>query len=1636
MNTIKIFLAESGRVADLHKDFPLYQGQFNDKLLNVYVPTSILAPQFDIQHYIGYTSGATLPTDEVLDAFVLANTYPARESAQGDIVEFFDTDTVKYYLYEYDGEDWGSTEVDGFGTINTIAGTNIKIGMLATKRDGSIYKSKSYFMRYLKTLTYQGVEYALYERKLPKEFTSFVGQGQNAPTLVANVVNVDTDTKKVVSAITTQTCSLDVMTSTMLDQDELMDASDYDELYAKVNQNTADIAYKQDKHDESLTTTSKYVVGAITELQTDIAENTTGVERNTQDIVDIKAEQVIQNGEISTNTYDIGINTNNISNLETRVSNLEQQSGVEETYIGQMTGTLLPTQAQLNAFVLETAHRASQGGDVIIFIQTIPDATDKTYKYTYSLVTHTWSYYEIPAAEPASNTSKGLVQGSYNETLSPTTQVNIVNGEIEDLYVVDGNSTKRRIREYLNTDHSTLVSTTSKALQNEQDIATNTGNISALQTNVGKIIDGTTTVGKATSATQDGIGNNIVNTYLTQNAGVTKTQMKDYALPRTFNDVSFFTALGYSSTVPTDPSPIHTLTTSAVGDFEIFTAEKTISNAEFELSSKNSYIDTIFAYASVNCAVEYRLTTDVYVGGDWVTANVELTETTNMIAGQIKKLSFASPFNSLTSVLDLADGNKIRQKLEVVTDTSQEIQFAIYSNETYPSTFYLNTTSQSIILAQGKLGELPVYNLIGSGDATKVTFTLPLETQIDDKVEALYILNYSGTTSSSTQVELSYNAQAIPLVVPRTDGTNNNATVGDLLGKWGSNIDRWVFTGIFKVNGANISVVADVDNVGAYLSNYYTQAEITSLLSGKQNSLTASQLTAVNSGIDSTKVAQIATNASNISANSTNISTLQSTTGSLQSQVSGHTTSIAGLTTRVGAAESDIDAIEAKIPVQASSSNQLADKQFVNSSIQTQTAYFRGSWATWSAVPTSANDYPADANGNKTPTTNDYMVVQDASGYTLETLTGTWRFKYSGVWSTDGIAGWLPEYQINETPLTSAQLAALNSGANTTNIGQIATNTTNIGLNTSAIGDNTTAISGLSTRMGTAENNISAIPNNYVSYTATQTLTDAQKAQARQNIGAGSSGFSGSYTDLTNIPTLDTTQTTAQTTSASETITGNIKLHKVAKTGTASDLIGYSNLATASSVTNLASRVTDTETAISTINGKIPSGASTTNQLVDTTTMNSSISTATATFRGTFNLVSDLSLTTSATTSQVATALASAISTADNNDYCFVQVPTADATPTQIARVDRYKYSSNAWSFEYTLNNSGYTAAQWAAINSGANTTNISAIADKADKSATVSNVSYDSTNKKLKQTINGTTSDVVNLGITQNTVTIGSNSVSAVTTTGNETISGSKTFTGSTQFADTRCNKLGTGEVDLYSSSAYDAREDGGWYADDNLITVTVPDASNIDESDDTTAPDEITLNVLRTICNQDNESYNQHYLGIAKQTGWGYTPSPYDILHLIGTGTDFNIWDILASYYPDLDYEYLISNKLTWNENPLAMFADIPYVMNKLKAVQYKSSVACTSVGTSYGNKGYIDFRITGSQKLRFEFGLSNCSSGASFSHAYSSIIWATSSCQATSDSQTQRTTIKSISTTGLTFYAGANVPVRWEVWGLINT
>ena len=138
--------------------------------------------------------------------------------------------------------------------------------------------------------------------------------------------------------------------------------------------------------------------------------------------------------------------------------------------------------------------------------------------------------------------------------------------------------------------------------------------------------------------------------------------------------------------------------------------------------------------------------------------------------------------------------------------------------------------------------------------------------------------------------------------------------------------------------------------------------------------------------------------------------------------------------TQIGTNATNIATIESKIPSQASASNQLADKAFVNSSIQTNTADFDGSWATYAAIPSTVGGFTSE--GFPEPSNNNYLVVEQD-----ETQDGgTWRYKYVDDGTAYNKNKWKVEYEINETPMTAAQLAALNSGITSTLVGQITTN--------------------------------------------------------------------------------------------------------------------------------------------------------------------------------------------------------------------------------------------------------------------------------------------------------------------------------------------------------------------------------------------------------------------------------------------------------------------------------------------------------------------------------------------------------------------------------------------------------------------
>ena len=130
------------------------------------------------------------------------------------------------------------------------------------------------------------------------------------------------------------------------------------------------------------------------------------------------------------------------------------------------------------------------------------------------------------------------------------------------------------------------------------------------------------------------------------------------------------------------------------------------------------------------------------------------------------------------------------------------------------------------------------------------------------------------------------------------------------------------------------------------------------------------------------------------------------------------------------ASQEQVDAIEQKIPASATSENQLADKAFVNSSINNYAAFYLtknangDAFGTYGEMRLTSKFY--NAGVEKTPTKNDYLVVlQDETKTTALGINPTTRYVYQGVWPTGQFEF---QYIVNNTALTQAQVDAINSG--------------------------------------------------------------------------------------------------------------------------------------------------------------------------------------------------------------------------------------------------------------------------------------------------------------------------------------------------------------------------------------------------------------------------------------------------------------------------------------------------------------------------------------------------------------------------------------------------------------------------------
>lgn len=261
-----------------------------------------------------------------------------------------------------------------------------------------------------------------------------------ATTVEDALTNLDSSTKDLKGRMFTAEGDIDTLENTVGDATS--------GLVKQVNDNSTAIIANKNATDDAIgaldkrvTANSKSITtldGKVTGLgntKQDKAINIPGIEAKT-----VEGALTELDGESSAHAESINSLKAADESLTNRVNNLEQSAYGGETPIGTYpSSSTLPTSEQLTAFVQQEVSRAPKLGDVVLFTQIVAGGTDKSYKFMYTATG--WSNYVIPTVESATNTDKGILQGTLGDTTG-NVQVSIVGGKVADILVKDGTTYK------------------------------------------------------------------------------------------------------------------------------------------------------------------------------------------------------------------------------------------------------------------------------------------------------------------------------------------------------------------------------------------------------------------------------------------------------------------------------------------------------------------------------------------------------------------------------------------------------------------------------------------------------------------------------------------------------------------------------------------------------------------------------------------------------------------------------------------------------------------------------------------------------------------------------------------------------------------------------------------------------------------------------------------------------------------------------------------------------------------------------------------------------------------------------------------------------------------------------------------
>lgn len=232
--------------------------------------------------------------------------------------------------------------------------------------------------------------------------------------------------------------------------------------------------------------------------------------------------------------------------------------------------------------------------------------------------------------------------------------------------------------------------------------------------NIANIISGTQQIGNSVKATNDGENNNIVNTYAKKSDVYTKSESDIRYLPATYSNIYYYSADGLVEEIPDSPASGVQFSANVpqAGEVELAICGREVEGS-YHFTKNSTDASSIWLMTDEDCVLTFRMLTYAVNEENEYLLSSALSNEIVFTAGVPKLVEFPTTYSALgnTSV-DINAGDTFRKEIYVTSADAVATEVDLISSIQYTSTF--NLVAQSIIFDVNTINGIGEVNILAS----------------------------------------------------------------------------------------------------------------------------------------------------------------------------------------------------------------------------------------------------------------------------------------------------------------------------------------------------------------------------------------------------------------------------------------------------------------------------------------------------------------------------------------------------------------------------------------------------------------------------------------------------------------------------------------------------------------------------------------------------------------------------------------------------------------------------------------------------------------------------------------------------------------------------------------------------------